>query len=413
MRDDDHLKEIEKTARLVERSLPETDNLDEDSEEAGETLIVDERHSVRLVEQDYFETAFSAQYHLLRVVGKGASGTVYEAYDRVLDRRVAIKLLPELLSEDQIIRFQNEGRNLSKVVHKAIATVHNLGVSKDGRPFIIMEFIDGQSLADIIKNEGPLNPHWAVHIQAQLLTALKAAHDAGITHRDLKPENIMIARTNEGIDFLKLIDFGIARFQDSEITRTGVTLGSPLYMSPEQCKGSRVDQRSDIYSAGCILHEMLTGSPPFRKGSTHETMQAHVGERHPLLPREYRRIQKILDKALSKNADDRFQNAYDFMMSLVSKWSAECIESFIHSPIWSVAAMRIRSKRDVVKLRTYHMMKSWIFLLLAFSSGVASALLPRQYGFFGTAMTIICVIFTIRYVLLAFKDDVKYPFGSY
>src|SRR5262245_45771113 len=206
------------------------------------------------------------KYRLDAYLSQGGMGAVYKATHVMLDKTVVVKLIkPDLVtSPDVVARFQREARAASNLNHPNIVGVYDLGQTDDGTLYIAMEFIDGPSLKDVIREAGPMSATQIVPILNEVASALALAHRHKIIHRDLKPQNIMLA-TDGGRRVAKLLDFGIAKtFDDStQLTRTGFALGTPQYMAPEQASGADVDGRADLYSLGAILYEMLTGEVPF------------------------------------------------------------------------------------------------------------------------------------------------------
>src|SRR5437762_9178695 len=212
-------------------------------------------------------------YRIVSLIGVGGMGEVYLARDERLGRKIALKLLPNNLTTDetQLSRFKNEARSASALNHPNILTVYEIG-TEGNRQFIATEFIEGVTLRASIAS-GRMNPHAALEVAVQVASALAAAHEAGVVHRDIKPENIMLRPDG----YAKVLDFGIAKlterpaFDDHRVettallqTRRGLVLGTAHYMSPEQARGQKVDARSDIWSLGVVLYEMVAGSPPFR-----------------------------------------------------------------------------------------------------------------------------------------------------
>ncbi len=272
------------------------------------------------------------RYEILTHLGSGGMGEVYLARDSRLERKIAIKLLPAECTRDQarLLRFETEAKAASALNHPNIITIHEIGES-ESRHFITTEFIEGRTLRQII-NGGKISPLAAIDIAAQIASALAAAHQAGIVHRDIKPENVMIRP--DGI--VKVLDFGLAKLTErvsSELelerptaalvdTDPGMVLGTATYMSPEQARGLRVDARTDIFSLGIVLYEMLTGKPPF-EGPTPADVISHVlnREARPLtsfingLPME---LQRIVSKALRKDREERYQTVKDLQLDLKS-----------------------------------------------------------------------------------------------
>lgn len=259
------------------------------------------------------------RYEILSELGRGAMGVVYKAVDPVLDRIVAIKTINLSLDPDgrdeYEARFQQEAKAAGSLSHPAIVTIHDLG-NTDDLVFMAMEFLDGQELRDMIGN-AHLPIKQAISIAAQVASGLGYAHQRGIVHRDIKPANIMVL--NDGV--AKITDFGIARMRVSDVrTQTGTRLGSPKYMSPEQVIGLRLDHRTDIFSLGVVLYEMLTGKAPFGGNSLEALMYQTVNVAPPppsrLNPDVPEMLDLILAKALEKRAENRYQHAEDMASDL-------------------------------------------------------------------------------------------------
>ena len=209
------------------------------------------------------ERILAGRYRLEDVIGRGGMSTVYRATDDVLGRTVAVKvLLPVLAEQDPtyVTRFEREARAAAALASAAVVTVYDTGVDEDGGPYIVMEYVRGQSLAEILSDGRPLEVAEAKRIAERVADALRAAHAAGVLHRDIKPANVMVA--DDGT--VKVLDFGIARTLDGvTLTQTASVLGTAAYMAPERALGQPGDARADIYSLGCLLYAMLTGRPPF------------------------------------------------------------------------------------------------------------------------------------------------------
>jgi serine/threonine protein kinase/Tfp pilus assembly protein PilF len=265
-------------------------------------------------------TEFGPRYKILSVLGEGGMGVVYRAYDRELDRDVALKLIrPSLCANPQVIeRFKREIVLASKISHKNVLRIHDLG-DVDGIKFLSMNFVDGEDLGHKLQLDAPISISKALPIIGQLCSALKAAHDEGVVHRDLKPQNILIGR--DGTTYIT--DFGIARSVESDatsLTATDVIIGTPQYMSPEQVKGDKVDQRSDLYSLGLIVYEMLTGDVAFKGGTTFEVMMKRL-QRRPREPRELNPrippyLARIVMKCLEPDVAHRYQDAAEILRDL-------------------------------------------------------------------------------------------------
>ncbi|MEU7139526.1 Stk1 family PASTA domain-containing Ser/Thr kinase [Nocardia sp. NPDC046473] len=267
----------------------------------------------------------SSRYELGEIIGFGGMSEVHKARDLRLSRDVAIKVLRADLARDPTfyLRFKREAQNAAALNHPAIVAVYDTGEAKvdDGPlPYIVMEYVEGDTLRDIVRGQGPLPPRRAMEVVADVCAALDFSHKAGIVHRDMKPANIMINRAGA----VKVMDFGIARaIADSSnpMTQTAAVIGTAQYLSPEQARGETVDARSDVYSVGCVLFEILTGEPPFTGDSPVAVAYQHVREDprlpshvHPGVPRE---LDSVILKAMSKNPANRYQSAAEMRADLI------------------------------------------------------------------------------------------------
>lgn len=267
------------------------------------------------------------RYVLVREIGVGGMGAVYEAVDAKLERPVALKFLdPALVTdEEHVARFHREALAAGRIGHPGICDVRDRGNTEDGFHFIVMELLSGRTFFDLIQNDGPLAPQRVVPIVLDVLSALAAAHRVGIVHRDLKPENIFLCTTSTGEEQIKLLDFGVSRFLDDSnalrLTKSGKVLGTPLYVSPEQALAKKdIDHRSDLWGVGVLLYESLTGRAPFRGKNTGQ-MLIKIIKQEPIPPREYvpwlaEPIQEVILKALKKKRAERYQNADAFARDL-------------------------------------------------------------------------------------------------
>jgi serine/threonine-protein kinase len=263
-----------------------------------------------------------ADYRVLRLLGKGGMGQVYLAEQLSLKRNVALKIMRADLAANAtaLARFKAEAEAVARVPHSNIVQVYQVGVV-DGLHFMALEFVDGRNLRDYLAKKGPPDLPVALSLMRQAAAALQRAHEAGIVHRDIKPENMLLTRKGE----LKIADFGLSRCLAPDqpapnLTQSGVAMGTPLYMSPEQVQGKPVDPRTDIYSFGVTCFHMLAGHPPFRGESTFEIALQHVqNEAPPLadvrpdLPPE---LCDVIHKMMAKAPDDRYQTCKDLLRDL-------------------------------------------------------------------------------------------------
>jgi serine/threonine-protein kinase len=266
------------------------------------------------------ETQKLGRYEITGVLGQGAMGVVYKARDPLLDRIVAIKTINMGLEQEEKdeygLRFEQEARAAGGLNHPNIITIYDVGSSGD-TAYMAMEFLEGRELRHILASDGTMPVAQAIDIAAQVADGLAYAHECQVVHRDIKPANIMIVRGGRA----KITDFGIARMRSSQVkTQTGMVLGSPKYMSPEQVMGLRADGRSDIFSLGVMLYEMLTGNAPFR-GDSITALMFQVLNTVPTPPRQIisqvpEMLNFVVAKALAKKAEERYQNAQDFANDL-------------------------------------------------------------------------------------------------
>ncbi len=270
------------------------------------------------------------KYRIIRLLGEGGMGAVYEGENLRIHRRVAIKVLHAGIAEniDAVQRFEREAQAAGRIGSDHIVEVIDLGNLPEGDRFMVMEYLDGESLSQRIHGRGRLSPWEAAPLMVQMLEGLGAAHGAGIIHRDLKPDNVYLLRSKAGRDdFVKILDFGISKFsklnKDSgmSMTRTGAVMGTPYYMSPEQAKGSKeMDHRSDLYSAGVILYEATTGQVPFNAETFNELIFKIVLDTpaapQQLVPGFDPSFASIIQKSIAREQNDRFQSSQEFAEAL-------------------------------------------------------------------------------------------------
>jgi eukaryotic-like serine/threonine-protein kinase len=259
------------------------------------------------------------KYRVVELIGRGGMGSVYKAHDALLDRMVAIKVMKEDLDIDSEApaRFLREAQSVARLGHPNIITVFELG-EEQGRVFIVMELLEGEPLTGLIRHEPPLPLRAKLGIMIQICEGLGFAHQRGVVHRDVKPANIFVLASGQ----VKILDFGIARITTSDLTRTGLLMGTPNYMSPEQARGRRTDTRTDIFSAGVVFYEFLTGRKPFSGADYFETLErlqseepTWLAEITPDLPGP---LVHAVHKAMAKGLGDRYQSIEDLRRDLAA-----------------------------------------------------------------------------------------------
>ncbi len=256
------------------------------------------------------------RYQIVRSLGGGGMAEVYLAHDELLDRDVAIKVLRSQYASDKefVERFRREAKSAASLSHPNIVSIHDRGETEDGTYYIVMEYVPGGTLKEHVLRKGPLAPDTSIEVATQIAEALKVAHEKGVIHRDIKPQNILITDSGD----VKVGDFGIARATSAAaLTQTGHVLGSVHYMSPEQAMGTHVDPRSDLYSLGVVLYEMLTGERPFNAEAPMGVVMKHV-DGHPRSPKEVNsrvpeEISAVTTKLLAKNPADRYPSAAELI----------------------------------------------------------------------------------------------------
>jgi serine/threonine-protein kinase len=274
------------------------------------------------------------RYRIKGMLGQGGMGTVYDAEHLGLGREVAVKVLSPSQAKKRVAvkRFQQEARAAGAIGHPNICEVYDLGILEDGSPYLVMEKLVGQTLADRIAKEGGLPFEDVVEIVSQVLSGLIAAHEKGIVHRDIKPENIFLARRLAGPPIIKLLDFGVSKMmrefstgEDSlDLTRTGMVMGTPYYMSPEQARGERnLDGRVDVYACGVVMYEALAGKRPFIAPNYNALLLSIINttarplrELRPNIPPE---LEKLIERAMAKSRDQRYASSRDFLNELLPR----------------------------------------------------------------------------------------------
>ena len=270
------------------------------------------------------------KYEVLGLIGQGGMGAVYKVRDRELNETFAIKVLNPKLVDDNVSvkRFEQEVTAASNLTHANICAVYRSGMGKAGAPYLVMDYLAGVNLADILAKEGFLDVPRALDIFIQTTEAVAHAHMKGVVHRDIKPDNIIVERGKDNIELVKIVDFGIAKLlptgskATTNLTQTGEIFGSPLYMSPEQCVGNKLDARSDIYAMGCVMYKALTGKDPFAADNPIKTILRHINERPTHIcdlkegyeiPRD---LERVIFHCLEKRPEDRYQTAEELLQDL-------------------------------------------------------------------------------------------------
>ncbi|HYP25772.1 MAG TPA: protein kinase [Blastocatellia bacterium] len=277
---------------------------------------------VRYREHELVGTTLADKYDIEEHLGSGGMCDVYRARHKYMGKEVAVKVLrPELAAHSKITeRFEQEAKAASRISHPNAINVTDYGVAANNTPYIVMEFVKGETLGELIRRTGPLPVRRCASLLRQICGALDAAHSVGVIHRDIKPDNIIIA-TFDGGDWVEVVDFGVAKIledvnRNTILTGANIIVGTPRYMSPEQCEEVPVDARSDIYSLGVVLYEMLAGEAPFAGSSSTRLLMAHASEPPPPLrqkrPDLSPELEAVVMSALEKDPSRRPQSAGDF-----------------------------------------------------------------------------------------------------
>ncbi len=281
------------------------------------------------------DTIVDGRYRAIRLLGVGGMAEVWCAEDEVLGRRVALKLLGGRFAEDPEFRerFRREAQAAAGLTHPNIVGIFDRS-EWDGTPYIAMELVEGRTLKELVIERGPLEPGVAVNLTEQILRALGYAHRRGIVHRDVKPQNVILDAEGQ----VKVADFGIARAGHSDMTETGAIVGTVAYLSPEQAQGMPVDRRSDLYSAGVVLYELLTGHVPFEGEAAVSVALKHVSE-HPVPPGQLRpgvpaALEAVVMRALEKDPTMRYQSAEEFIAALETARTAPTRPIAVEAPIY-------------------------------------------------------------------------------
>ncbi len=301
------------------------------------------------------------QFKILEKIGTGGMGSVYKATQPEMNRHVGVKILHPKLNarKDLVSRFRREARAMSHLTHPNTVRVFLYGEIEDGSLYIIMEFLEGKNLNQVVRTEGPLSAERAIGILTQACGALDEAHKAGIIHRDLKPENIFVCQQRGIRDFAKVLDFGLAKVSERELrpgsvmlTQEGMVFGTPEFMSPEQAQGHTLTPASDIYSLSMILYEALTGKLPFDARGTMEFLQAQVLKKPiPLNSRVPGRtfptaLEAVLTKAMEKPVEARYASAIEFAEALQASLVPASAAPPVSTPVASAPPASSSPQRD-------------------------------------------------------------------
>jgi serine/threonine protein kinase len=316
----------QETARHVGAGQSQTFEEKQTQDSSPDLTIVN--HDVRSEDVSYSDRhlgkVIGGHYEILSLIGLGGMSTVYRARHQLLDRDVAVKFLAlgRQFDSKALQRFQEEAKAAVGLQHTNICGTREFGITEDGVPFLVMDYIEGTSLGDVLREERTLSEQKVIEIILGVCAGLKHAHDNRVIHRDIKPANIMLTKNRNGDNEVKIVDFGIAKLMRDDdsgpnLTQTGEVFGTPKYMSPEQCHGSKVDARGDIYALGCILFEMLSGNAPFHNESAIQILFAHVNSEPPSLGTNVGKdLRAVVEECLQKDPTSRYQSMSDLMADL-------------------------------------------------------------------------------------------------
>jgi eukaryotic-like serine/threonine-protein kinase len=326
------------------------------------------------------------RYEVLSVIGEGGMGTVYQVRHRALGKRFALKALRKDLAADGEIaaRFIQEARTAAAVSHPGLVEITDFGRLESGQVYFVMELLEGQSLAALLRTGGPLPAERALDIVRQLVHALKAAHDASIVHRDLKPDNIHVGRGDGEQDLVKIVDFGLAKvIGSSKLTRSGMVFGTPHYMSPEQAAGEVVDHRADIYALGIVMYEMFTGKVPFEADSYMGVLTKHMymapappTEVSPEL-KELGTLEDVILRCLEKRPSARYDNLATLLADLDQRVPTLVRTRKGRSPGVSVLADQLELPRRDERRRPAFAHWPLVIIGVAFACGIGLVLALR------------------------------------
>jgi serine/threonine-protein kinase len=333
------------------------------------------------------------RYRVGRLIGEGGMGYVYEAVHLAIEKRFAIKVLAEEMCShpSHVERFLREARTTSKLDHENIVDISDCGPTGTGSVFFVMEYLDGEDLGTLIDREAPLSWERARHLILQLCDALTSAHAQGVVHRDIKPQNCFRTTRRRDPDFLKVLDFGIAKLLGEEhasgrkLTRTGQIFGTPEYMSPEQIRGMPADPRMDVYAAGVIMYELLVGKTPFVGEAPLEVLAKHIHDPVPAIAGARveaglaAQIDAVIARALAKDASLRFQSSEELAAAIIAVDTAGATQR-TPSPTTADKAPSTLAGMRRPEHRTSSLALILVFAAAILLSGVAFVAAPRWFG---------------------------------
>ena len=330
---------------------------------------------------------FADRYMILEKIGEGGMGAVYKVKHVHMGNLFALKVLNSQSTTSEVFRrFEQEASIVSRMRHPNIVTIHDFGIA-DGQAYLVMDYLEGHSLGETAKSETALNLERFQRLMLQTCSALAHAHENGIVHRDLKPANIIVVSPPEGPEQAVLVDFGIAKIMPRQdetrgaLTQTGAVIGSPYYMSPEQCQGLNIDLRSDIYSLGCVMYELLVGQSPFQGENLLNTAFMHLNDAPKPFPSHLRKslqerqIEAIVLKSLAKSPDERYQSTIELASDL--KQAERCSEGFWSSikTFFKTANARKNSSQKTAWFQRYGLP---LLSVVAMCTAMALLWLPYQ-----------------------------------
>ncbi len=347
------------------------------------------------IAMDLVNTVLADRYRIIKKLGEGGMGSVYLAEHTTINKKLAIKVLSSEYShkQDLVDRFLQEARAASMIDQENVVEITDFGSTPNGSVFFVMEYLNGEDLSDTIKSAGKMPWPRVSRIMLQIIDALKSAHEAGIIHRDMKPENCFRLKRGSNPDFIKVLDFGIAKVSSEEgeggrnLTRTGMIFGTPEYMSPEQAKGEKVDSRVDVYALGVILYELLTGRVPFSADTFMGILTKHMFE-PPAAPSTIvpeadipPEVEAIILKALQKDREYRFQSMEEMGAAIEAVGSGSAavsvVDEIVNVPVGGETSFKQRAVEFDVDDDEPEKSKAGLFIGL----GLAAAVVVAGVGF--------------------------------